>query len=218
MKIHLENKTLKGKTDMEKLKSYFIYQMNVYGNEDEKDINIEMISNIFKDIYRYINEIKLDENNVLLYHNQAYIKGYAYKTIDDVKNEFNKVQIEDKIVWIKWYICELHTTFSNMKKFEFFDSQYKNYSSYLGTLTFIYPFIIKGFKYYSDDKQKLDELFKILEIALLRAKLINSRVNIQEKLNEILMNFVGDVVKLREDIKICLNTSNMQENNMVNLK
>ena len=202
--FELQNNRGKDLTNMEKLKSYFMYQMYVYSQEDETDTNIENISNIFKDIYKLINDIKeLDENNILNYHNQAYIKGYAYRDLEDLKDEFKKSI--NKIDWIKEYISELHTTFSNIKKFEHFRSEYKNYLENLGILAFIYPFIMKGFKYFGDDSIKLNELFRILEIVLFRAKLINSRANIQERLNKILFDFNGDIDILREDIKNKLN-------------
>ncbi len=66
---------------------------------------------------------------------------------------------------------------------------------------------MKGFKYFGDDSPKLNELFKILEIVLFRAKLINSRANIQERLNKILLDFEGDIDILKEDIKKKLNES-----------
>lgn len=201
--FELQNNRGKDLTNMEKLKSYFMYQMYVYSQEDETDTNIENISNIFKDIYKLINDIKLDEDSILIYHNQAYIKGYPYRTLEDLKDEFKKSI--NKIDWIKEYISELHTTFSNIKKFEHFNSEYKNYLEKLGISAFIYPFIMKGFKYFGDDSFKLNELFKILEIVLFRAKLINSRANIQERLNKLLLDFNGDIDILREAIKNKLN-------------
>ena len=223
--FELQNNRGKDLTNMEKLKSYFMYQMYVYSHEGETDTNIENISNIFKDIYKLINDIQqLDEDSILIYHNQAYIKGYPYRTLEDLKDEFKKAI--NKIDWIKEYISELHTTFSNIKKFEHFNSEYKNYLENLGISAFIYPFIIKGFKYFGDDSFKLNELFKILEIVLFRAKLINSRANIQERLNKILVAFNGDIDILREDIKNKLNEAlywgddntknNLDDTNMYN--
>lgn len=198
--FELQNNRGKDLTNMEKLKSYFMYQMYVYSNENETDANIENISNIFKDIYKLINDIKLDEDSILIYHNQAYIKGYPYRTLEDLKDEFKKANPENKVTWIKEYILELHATFSNVKKFELFNSEYKNYLDILGISAFIYPFIIKGFAYFGDDDKKLNELFQILEIVLFRAKLINSRANIQERLNKILLDFNGDILMLRESV------------------
>ena len=205
--FELQNNRGKDLTNMEKLKSYFMYQMYVYSSENETDTNIENIANIFKNIYKLINDIKIDEDSILIYHNQAYIKGYPYRTLEDLKDEFKKANLENKIEWIKNYISELHTTFSNIKIFEHFNSEYRNYLENLGISAFIYPFIIKGFKYFGDNDKKLDELFKILEIVLFRAKLINSRANIQERLNKILLDFNGDINSLKENIKNKLHES-----------
>ena len=201
--FELENNRGKDLTNMEKIKSYFMYQMYVYSKEEETETNIENIANIFKDIYKIINDINLDEDSVLIYYNQAYIKGYPYRKLDEIKGEFKKSN--DKIDWIKNYIADLHTTFSNIKSFEKFNSKYSTYIKNLGIPAFIYPFIIKGFRYFGNDKNKLDKLFNILEIVTFRAKLINSRANIQERLNKILLDFNGDIDRLREEIKNKLN-------------
>jgi len=201
--FELENNRGKDLTNMEKLKSYFMYQMYVYSKEEETETNIENIANIFKSIYMLINDINLDEDSILIYHNQAYIKGYPYRKLDEIKDEFKKSK--NKIDWIKDYISKLHTTFSNIKSFERFNSKYSNYISNLGIPAFIYPFIIKGFRYFGDDSNKLNKLFHILEILTFRAKLINSRANIQERLNKMLLNFDGDIDNLENDIKNKLN-------------
>ena len=204
--FELENNRGKDLTNMEKIKSYFMYQMYVYSKEDDTETNIENISNIFKLIYLIINDLQhLKEDAILIYHNNAYINGFTYRTLEDVKKEFKKS--ENKIEWIKNYIAELYTTFSNMKKFEQSKSIYAIHLNNLEIPAFVYPFIIKGYKYFGDDTDKLNELFHILEIITFRAKLINSRANIQDRLNKILMDFNGDVDKLRVNIKDKLNES-----------
>jgi uncharacterized protein with ParB-like and HNH nuclease domain len=202
--FELENNRGRNLTNMEKLKSYFMYQMYVYSIPDETELNIENVSNIFKSIYMIINDLKyLNEDSILIYHNNAYIKGFSYRTLEDVKEIFKKSK--NKIEWIKDYISELHTTFSNMKKFEHSDDKYAHKLKELSTPAYIYPFIIKGYKYLESDKQNLSNLFKLLEIITFRAKLINSRANIQERLNYILVYFKGDLVKLIADVKNKMN-------------
>lgn len=204
--FELENNRGKDLTNMEKIKSYFMYQMYVYSDPEETESNIENVSNIFKLIYLIINDYKkLNEDSVLIYHNNAYIKGYNYRTLEDVKEVFKKSK--DKIDWIKKYISELHTSFSNMKKFENSDNFYAKKLSKISAPAFIYPFVIKGYKHFGDNKDKLNTLFNLLEILTFRAKLINSRANIQERLNSLLLNFKGDLVKLKKEIKYKLNES-----------
>jgi len=204
--FELENNRGKELTNMEKIKSYFMYQMYVYSTPEEVEMNIESISNIFKLIYLIINDLKkINEDSVLIYHNNAYIKGFAYRTLDDVKDAFKNS--DNKIEWIKFYVEELHTTFSNVKKFEVSDDLFAQRLNELGTPAFIYPFIIKGYKYFIEDKTKLNQLFNILEVITFRARLINSRANIQERLNAILLSFNGDLSDLLEKVKKKLNES-----------
>ncbi len=212
--FELENNRGKVLTEMEKIKSYFMYQMYVYSKEDETEINIENISNIFKLIYISINDLtRLKEDDILRYHNQAYINGYSYRSIIDVKNEFKKS--DDKISWIKDYISELHTTFSNIKKFEKTTLEYSNNLNNLEIPAFIYPFIVKGYKYIGSDNQELNNLFHILEVLAFRAKLINSRANIQERLNKILLQFTGNINDLLKSIQMKLNDTNYWSDNIV---
>jgi len=202
--FELENNRGKDLTNMEKIKSYFMYQMYVYSIPEETESNIENISNIFKHIYLIINDLKtLNEDSILIYHNNAYIRGYNYRTLDDLKDVFKKSK--DKIDWIKNYISQLHTTFSNMKKFENVDDIYAHKLKQLSVPAYIYPFIIKGYNFFGEDKSKLSTLFNILEIITFRAKLINSRANIQERLNNILLNFNGDLLALISKINEKLN-------------
>lgn len=204
--FELENNRGKELTNMEKIKSYFMYQMYVYSTPEEIEMNIESISNVFKLIYLIINDLKnINEDSILIYHNNAYIKGFAYRTLDDVKDAFKKS--DDKIEWIKSYVEELHTTFSNVKKFEVSNDLFAQRLNELGTPAFIYPFIIKGYKYFVEDNTKLNQLFNILEVITFRARLINSRANIQERLNAILVSFNGDLSDLLEKVKSKLNES-----------
>ncbi len=201
--FELENNRGKDLTNMEKLKSYFMYQMYICSKEEETETNIENIANIFKSIYLIINDLKLDEDSILIYHNQAYINQFHYRTLKNVKDEFKKSN--NKIDWIKDYIAELKTTFSNIKKFEQIELDYAKYLNSLGIIVFAYPFIIKGYKFFGDDNAKLNELFRILEVLTFRAKLINSRAKIEEKLNKVLIEFEGDTGELRDNIKNKLN-------------
>ncbi|MDC9724036.1 MAG: DUF262 domain-containing HNH endonuclease family protein [Urechidicola sp.] len=202
--FELENNRGKDLTNMEKIKSYFMYQMYVYSDPEEVESNIENVSNIFKLIYLIINDFKkLNEDSVLIYHNNAYIKGFSYRTLEDVKEVFKKSN--DKIEWIKGYITELHTSFSNMKRFENSKNYYALKLGELNAPAYVYPFIIKGYKFFGEDEKKLNTLFNLLEILTFRAKLINSRANIQERLNSILLKFNGNLTSLILKVKNKLN-------------
>jgi uncharacterized protein with ParB-like and HNH nuclease domain len=201
--FELENNRGKDLTNLEKLKSYFMYQIYVNSTKEETNSNIEYLSNIFKNIYLITNDLeKLNEDSVLIYHCNAYLNGYNYRNLEDIKTEFKGNQL--KVEWIKAFVDELHTTFSNMKKMEKSDSKYLKRLSDLGMPAFIYPFLIKGMKYIGDDIARLSKLFNLLEILVFRYKLINSRAEINSRLNPILKNFDGDLLWLKKELKSTL--------------
>ncbi len=204
--FELENNRGKDLTNMEKLKSYLMYQMYVFSKADETETNIEYISNIFKSIYLIINDLKrLNEDSVLIYHCNAYIKGYNYRTIEDIKSTF-KNSVE-KVEWIKQFISELHTSFSNMKKLELSKDIYLRNLRELNMPSFVYPFFIIGYKYFGDDTSKLSKLFHIMEIVVFRYDLINSRADIISRLNDILTNFNGNLYELKKHFQSKFNES-----------
>lgn len=209
--FELQNNRGKDLTNMEKLKSYFMYQMYVVG-EGETEENIKYIAQTFEEIYRSINNIEgLNEDSILIYHNNAYTdKGYNYRTLEDLKSEYkNKSEKNEisKTEWIKNYISNLKTTFDNIEKFEKSKDQYVKKLTSIGIPAYGWAFIIRGYKYLENNQTELSELFQILEKVIFRAKLINSRANIQERLNDIMRNFKGDLLSLNDDIKNKLNNA-----------
>lgn len=202
--FELQNNRGKDLTNMERLKSYFMYQMYVYSKPQETNSNIEEISNTFKLIYGLINDIdSLNEDSILIYHCNAFVKGYLYRTLEDIKEVFKKS--EDKVKWILDFIKELHTTFSNMKKMEFCKDHYLIKLRQLTIPAFVYPFLIKGYKHFGDDEIRLNKLFHIMEVLVFRYNLMNSRADIIARLNEILTEFIGDVDNLCIGLKKKLN-------------
>ncbi|PPD55094.1 MAG: hypothetical protein CTY12_01940 [Methylotenera sp.] len=202
--FELQNNRGKDLTSMEKIKSYFMYQMYVYSPEDETEANIETVSNVFKLIYLIINDLKsLNEDSILIYHCNAFIKGYNYRTLDDIKEVF--IKSADKVKWIKEFVTELHTSFSNIKKMEHSQLPYLQDLRKLAMPAFVYPFIIKGYKYFNGNDEDLNTLYNILEIVVFRDELVNSRADLTSRLNEILQGFDGDLDKLKSSLKTKLN-------------
>lgn len=202
--FELQNNRGKDLTNMERLKSYLMYQMYVYSKPEETESNIEYVSNIFKELYHIISDIKqLTEDSLLIYHCNAYIKGYDYRTLDDIKEIFKKSS--DKVVWIMQFIEELHTSFANMKKMEHSKDRYLMRLRGMSMPVFVYPFLIKGYKYIDDDL-RLSKLFHLMEILVFRYSLVNSRAYINSRLNDLLINFNGNIENLIAALKNKLNS------------
>ena len=65
--FELQNNRGRDLTNMEKLKSYFMYQMYVESPSEETAANVEQIANYFKDIYKTIYDIKnVSEDSILI--------------------------------------------------------------------------------------------------------------------------------------------------------
>lgn len=199
--FELQNNRGKDLTNMEKIKSYFMYQMYVHSPEEETEANIKHIANVFELIYLTINDLKINEDSVLIYHCNAFIKGYQYRTIDDIKEVFKSLNENEKIKWIKNFVHELNKSFSNFKKMEQSNLPYLQDLRKLKIPAFVYPFIIKGYKYFNDDEGYLNTLYNILEVVVFRYRLINSRAEIESRINAILLNYNGDLYKLKNDFK-----------------
>lgn len=208
--FELQNNRGKDLTNMEKLKSFFMYQMYVNSPADETDSNIEEISGYFKDIYSNVYDIKgLDEDNILIYHCNAYLNcSFGYRNLEDIKTEMNRA--DDRINWIKAFARELSTTFAHIKTLQSNSSVwYKKMFRIKKEHTlpaFAYPFVIKGYKYFEKDPNKLNKLFHFLEILIFRSHLMSSRADISSRLSGPLKSFNGDIDALIKTVHAKLNS------------
>lgn len=207
--FELQNNRGRDLTNLERLKSYFMYQMYVNSTPEETKYNVETVSNNFKDIYKTIYDIEgLEEDSILIYHCNAYLDvAFAYKNLDNIKREFKAA--EDKIEWIRNFTLELATSFSSLKQLQSNESKYlkrmKNMGRGSSMSWFVYPFILKGYKYFGNDDEKMENLFHIMEILSFRYHLIGSRAELDSRLSDAIRQFKGDVAKLKDDIKQKLN-------------
>lgn len=207
--FELQNNRGKDLTNLERLKSYFMYQMYVNSTPEETDYNVESVSDNFKDIYKTIYDIQgLDEDSILIYHCNAYLDvAFAYKNLDHIKREFKFA--DDKIEWIRNFTLELASSFSSLKLLQSNESRYIKRMKSMGRGSsmswFVYPFILKGYKYFGEDCKKMECLFHIMEILSFRYHLIGSRAELDSRLSDAIRQFTGDLGKLKEDIKSKLN-------------
>ncbi len=207
--FELQNNRGRDLTNMEKLKSFFMYQMYVNSTAIETDNNVTSISSYFEDIYKNIYDIKqLDEDRILIYHCQAFLDvSYGYSNLNDIKKELKSSN--NHVDWIKNFCHSLSITFLNIKQLQgsssFYYKKLLSLSKYNRIPAFIYPFIIKGYRYFSNDNLKLDKLFHILEVLTFRYELISSRAEIDSRLSEILKGFAGDLDDLIMKIQNKLN-------------
>lgn len=201
--FELQNNRGKNLTNMERLKSYLAYQIYTYSDKDSSEIKLNEITQIFEEIYRLINDIKIDEDDILNYFNISKF-GFQYRENDNTlnyKKELKNESVDKKISWIEKYIRELKDAFVDFKKFEEYKSIYKDYLQYLNVWA-MYPFILKAYRLFRFDENSLNQVFKLLEIIAFRHKLIRTNANLASRLNEVLRNFdsIDNLVNGLKDI------------------
>lgn len=207
--FELQNNRGKDLTNMEKLKSYLAYQIYTYSDKDSAETKLNEMTSVFKEIYRVVvNDIKqLNEDTILGYFNIATSKfGFAYRENDDslnYKKELKDIKdSEAKLAWIDEYVKGLKNAFFDFNTFTESKSEYKDYLLHLNVAD-TYPFVIKAYQLFRNDEEKLERVFKALEVIAFRDKLVSTRAKIRDKLNGALKNF-DSVEKLESGIKnIC---------------
>ena len=216
--FELQNNRGKSLTNLEKLKSFFMYQIYINSDKDLIESNVEALSNLFKEIYRLAHEIEgIDEDSILYYFCYSYLnKAFAYRNLDDIKEEYkdSSDKADDKgkarIDWIKTFIYELYKAFSAINTIQNGDYNYykklQSFSRSRKTIPpFAYAFIIKGYRLFNDDREKLEELMRILEVVAFRDNLINTRAELNSRLTPVLREFDGNLSLLRESMSTKLN-------------
>lgn len=193
-------------TELEKLKAYFMYQTYINSLEEKTEGNINDISNMFNQIYQDLHSIQIidiGEDDILRYHCHAYMpSGYGYRLIEEIKQELAG-QKEKKVAYINNFVKELQKTVSHLKQFcnqdennpliRLLDHKFK-----MRIPAFIYPFIIKGYKFIAE--KNISDLFDFLELLVFRDSVIYTRAKITTRLNSIMKEFKGDVQTLKSNI------------------
>ncbi|MCI5968112.1 HNH endonuclease family protein [Helicobacter sp.] len=218
--FELQNNRGKDLTNMEKLKSYLSYQIYTYNDKKSAESKLKKMVDIFEKIYRILNDIKqLDEDSILGCFNIATSKyGFAYRENDDSLNYKKElkdiVDNEKKLAWIDEYVKSLKNAFFDFKTFMESKSEYKEYLLHLNVAD-TYPFVIKSYQVFRNDKEKLERVFKALEVIALRHKLVKTRAKIGDKLNSVLKNF-DSVEELEVGIKnVCDKEWYWNDNNII---
>lgn len=240
--FELQNNRGKDLTNLEKLKSFLMYQLYIFSIPDETENNINYVSNLFNQIYGIVNQLNtqlnadddeisfndsINEDNILIYHSYAYSKkNFGYRNLNDIIEEIKDVPTNKKIEWIKTYSYSLFKSFSNINSVLHMSDYYLSKLKAMRIPFFVYPFIIKGFQ----QENNLPKLFKLMEALSFRYKLVNSRADIRSRLTELIRSFDGDVNSLSKRMNETMNAAyywgdrkvlevlngNMYKNNMIN--
>lgn len=194
-----QNDRGKHPTDLEIIKSLFMY--NIHDCSDNKINDLNYIKEKFETIYKNISYIEklVNENDVLRITLKTYY-DLNESSIDKIKEDINDKVSKEKLDFIKSFTEELENNFQYLKYF--LDDEKNNLYIHsiinLGINIDIYPFIvgIYRFEINEDDKKKLIES---LENLLIRMKIIGSRAYITYRIGGQYQNFLeteGDITSI----------------------
>lgn len=202
--FEFQNDRGKDLTNVERLKAFFIYQ--IYLNIQTITDDIQFIENEFKAIYEQTEKIEMFEDDVLNYYCRAFYFGYHHENVvKEIKKRFKNEK--DKNNWIKQFCSGLRKAFKDIAEMQKYTNEnqfsYLRDLRYLGRLALCYPFLLKGWHLPQNDRERL---FHFLENIVFRLKLINSRAEIESRLNHFLINF-SDVDTLVNEVKVQIRTN-----------
>ena len=194
-----QNDRGKHPTDLEIIKSLFMY--NIHDCSDNKINDLNYIKEKFETIYKNISYIEnlVNENDVLKITLKTYYKNLNESSIDRIKEDINDKVSKEKLDFIKSFTEELEKNFQYLKYFFEDEKKYLYIHSIitLGINIDLYPFIVGIYRFgiNEDDKKKLIES---LENLLIRMKIIGSRAYITYRIGEPYKNFLeeGDITSI----------------------
>lgn len=194
-----QNDRGKHPTDLEIIKSLFMY--NIHDCSDNKINDLNYIKEKFETIYKNISYIEklVNENDVLRITLKTYYEDLNESSIDKIKEDINDKVSKEKLDFIKSFTEELENNFQYLKYF--LDDEKNNLYIHsiitLGINIDLYPFIVGIYRFgiNEDDKKKLIES---LENLLIRMKIIGSRAYITYRIGEPYKNFLkeGDITSI----------------------
>ncbi|UTN04050.1 DUF262 domain-containing HNH endonuclease family protein [Flavobacterium bizetiae] len=198
-----QNDRGKDLTELEKLKSFLMFNIYLDCNLSEKkpDSDIVYIEKEFETIYQSLELIKIaDEDQVLNYHTIAFLSN------DDTSLERVKKAIkrhDNKSKWIKDFTVGLKKSFLNVIEIQ----KSKNKESLLGDILYLdqynsFPLILKLFHYH--EISEFRKILRLVEIILFKMEYTfgNYRTN---KIHNIALHYKNDLILLENDLRYYAN-------------
>ena len=185
-----QNDRGKKPSNLEVIKAQFMHKIHLAQHEDRQEV-LREVSNRFEKIYKSISEIdyNINEDDVLTYTARIYFN--TLKETNTLVELNKKIQDEDAICFIQKFSHELARAFENLKKFLVTDER-NNFSIHslvsLGGLAIAFPFIIKAYKF-GLDHQAVSQLCETLENLILRHRLVRTRADLSQRLDDIFKEF-----------------------------
>ena len=195
-----QNNRGKRPSNLEIIKAQFLYCIHLLGVDETASLT-EEINRRFESIYKSISSIEnnIDEDDVLSITLKIYFNSlWEESSIDRINKQLAD---EDPIEFIRSFTHELAISFNSLKIFfaQGISNDYIHSLHVLGTLSIVYPFILKAYKM-DISEAELNKLCQSLESLVLRHKLIGTRADLRSRLNNVYVAFNKDITPIIERI------------------
>jgi hypothetical protein len=202
-----QNNRGKRPSNLEIIKAQFMYNTHLYGG-DKRHSLIEEITRRFETIYKSIASIEanIDEDDVLRYSAKIHFNSL-------IESNFQEkiLSLAKDVDFVQKFTQELASSFHFLRQFcadahdERDDFVFHSLVS-LGDIAFVYPFVIKAYKFRIEKSEK-QKLCTCLEKVLVRDRLVGTRADINSRFNEVFIGFtevnnsIEPILKLANDLK-----------------
>lgn len=185
-----QNDRGKSLTNIEKLKSFFMLQIFLYGRKQQDDY-LNRLETSFCDIYQKIATIRTNEDYVLRYFWMAYSNvGYnTQNTLDEIKKSFKR---NGNVSGINDFVSKLAKAFAFVAKFEESHEKYCIYLRQLNNMAWCMPALIKAYVIANVSPNTMHRLKVLLENFTFRAMVRGGRASVESRLNRLLINATNE--------------------------
>lgn len=185
-----QNDRGKSLTNLEKLKSFFMLQIFLYGGKQQDDY-INRLETSFCDIYQKIATIRTNEDYVLRYFWMAYSNvGYnTQNTLDEIKKSFKR---NGNVSGINDFVSKLAKAFAFVAKFEESHEKYCIYLRQLNNMAWCMPALTKAYVIANVSPNTMHRLKVLLENFTFRAMVRGGRASVESRLNRLLINATNE--------------------------
>jgi hypothetical protein len=195
-----QNDRGKDLTTLEKLKAFLMHKLYAVSENDNPESQIRNIETVFSDIYKQSERITFNEDQVLGFHNTAFVSGWE-SPLKNVKDELNKITDNStKEKWIKDFVNNLKETFFSI---ELIEKQSDQNCSIADVLILdaqnSMPLLVKLYHFHKNEPLIIENLSKSIERILfkLEYKIADYRTN---SLHSVAKHYSGNLTKLQNDL------------------
>ena len=190
-----QNDRGKDLTNLEKLKAYLMHKLYVVSDSTIPEDQIRAVEGIFSEIYRFTENISMNEDTVLNHHLTAFI-GKDGTPIERVNSSLAAVPLDDKEEWIFDFVNALKDSYKNVVRIEYLS----NIDCPIADVMILdqydsMPLMLKLFHYHAEDESAIQGIAAIVEKILFKLEFTNADYRTNH-LPYIARNYQGDLKQL----------------------